>query len=370
MGHQFRDFLVLISSTARAISSPSRQGTTSPKISFSRSNTPYLPCLTPSSTRSSCKALHSPSSWAFLPAPPRGGSWRKEAPPDRSLTFPGLPTSQLLRDQHGRTGLSWCEPTTTSATHPLCFPTAPSVPNTPWVRAACFTCHTAVLGHGRYGLVSRGRAQAGRSGLAEGVAVNGFAAVAPCWGAEQDPHSSRKGPLSLVQNKGAGWHHENVPTTAEQPWLLLWLVPNPLQTAERPWLPHSPTLPRHSSLCVQVLPGRGGAEVAACPPWPRWSGLICCQGGWYHNCPSCSVGPRVTSSPEPALSVTALPPSLTATVFLELWKRKRATVVTSWDLYEWDEEEVRTFQLPTSLFRAGVSCTYRKDTSQAPPCPA
>uniref|UniRef100_A0A8B9MBE6 Anoctamin n=1 Tax=Accipiter nisus TaxID=211598 RepID=A0A8B9MBE6_9AVES len=28
-----------------------------------------------------------------------------------------------------------------------------------------------------------------------------------------------------------------------------------------------------------------------------------------------------------------------ATVFLELWKRKRANVVTDWDLYRWDEEE-------------------------------
>ncbi|KAM7109679.1 anoctamin-9 isoform 1-T1 [Ciconia maguari] len=28
-----------------------------------------------------------------------------------------------------------------------------------------------------------------------------------------------------------------------------------------------------------------------------------------------------------------------ATVFLELWKRQRATVVTNWDLYGWDEEE-------------------------------
>ncbi|KFP14865.1 Anoctamin-9, partial [Egretta garzetta] len=28
-----------------------------------------------------------------------------------------------------------------------------------------------------------------------------------------------------------------------------------------------------------------------------------------------------------------------ATVFLELWKRQRATVVTNWDLYRWDEEE-------------------------------
>ncbi|KFU92500.1 Anoctamin-9, partial [Chaetura pelagica] len=28
-----------------------------------------------------------------------------------------------------------------------------------------------------------------------------------------------------------------------------------------------------------------------------------------------------------------------ATVFLELWKRQRATVVTNWDLYRWDEDE-------------------------------
>ncbi|NXM24754.1 ANO9 protein, partial [Oxyruncus cristatus] len=31
--------------------------------------------------------------------------------------------------------------------------------------------------------------------------------------------------------------------------------------------------------------------------------------------------------------------ALWATVFLELWKRQRATVVTDWDLYGWDEEE-------------------------------
>ena len=65
-----------------------------------------------------------------------------------------------------------------------------------------------------------------------------------------------------------------------------------------------------------------------------------------------------------------LPP--TATVFLELWKRQRATVVTDWDLYRWDEEEVRmsSFLLSASLFRAVVSWPYRKDTSQGPPCPA
>lgn len=30
-----------------------------------------------------------------------------------------------------------------------------------------------------------------------------------------------------------------------------------------------------------------------------------------------------------------------ATVFLEIWKRQRARVVLHWDLYGWDEEEVR-----------------------------
>lgn len=33
--------------------------------------------------------------------------------------------------------------------------------------------------------------------------------------------------------------------------------------------------------------------------------------------------------------------STTATVFLELWKRQRAQVVLHWDLYGWDEDQVR-----------------------------
>lgn len=33
-----------------------------------------------------------------------------------------------------------------------------------------------------------------------------------------------------------------------------------------------------------------------------------------------------------------------ATVFLEIWKRQRARVVLHWDLYGWDEEEVRRGQ--------------------------
>ncbi|EDL17995.1 Trp53 inducible protein 5, isoform CRA_b, partial [Mus musculus] len=36
--------------------------------------------------------------------------------------------------------------------------------------------------------------------------------------------------------------------------------------------------------------------------------------------------------------------ALWATVFLEIWKRKRAHEVQSWKLYEWDEEEVRQGQ--------------------------
>ncbi|KFO14768.1 Anoctamin-9, partial [Balearica regulorum gibbericeps] len=37
--------------------------------------------------------------------------------------------------------------------------------------------------------------------------------------------------------------------------------------------------------------------------------------------------------------VFAMLMAIWATVFLELWKRQRATVVTDWDLYRWDEEE-------------------------------
>ncbi|KAF1409228.1 Anoctamin-9, partial [Spheniscus humboldti] len=50
-----------------------------------------------------------------------------------------------------------------------------------------------------------------------------------------------------------------------------------------------------------------------------------------------------------------------ATVFLELWKRQRATVVTNWDLYRWDEEEVRmsSFLLSASLFRAHEPRQYQ-----------
>uniref|UniRef100_A0A8D2QC54 Anoctamin n=1 Tax=Zonotrichia albicollis TaxID=44394 RepID=A0A8D2QC54_ZONAL len=40
-----------------------------------------------------------------------------------------------------------------------------------------------------------------------------------------------------------------------------------------------------------------------------------------------------------ATVVFAMFMAIWATVFLELWKRERANVVTSWDLYGWDEEE-------------------------------
>ncbi|NWW80418.1 ANO9 protein, partial [Climacteris rufus] len=40
-----------------------------------------------------------------------------------------------------------------------------------------------------------------------------------------------------------------------------------------------------------------------------------------------------------ATVVFAMLMAIWATVFLELWKRERATVVTDWDLYGWDEEE-------------------------------
>ncbi|NXA11193.1 ANO9 protein, partial [Sapayoa aenigma] len=40
-----------------------------------------------------------------------------------------------------------------------------------------------------------------------------------------------------------------------------------------------------------------------------------------------------------ATVVFAMFMAIWATVFLELWKRQRATVITNWDLYGWDEEE-------------------------------
>ncbi|NXY21990.1 ANO9 protein, partial [Atrichornis clamosus] len=46
-----------------------------------------------------------------------------------------------------------------------------------------------------------------------------------------------------------------------------------------------------------------------------------------------------------ATVVFAILMAIWATVFLELWKRERATVVTDWHLYGWDEEEVRTSAL-------------------------
>jgi len=57
-------------------------------------------------------------------------------------------------------------------------------------------------------------------------------------------------------------------------------------------------------------------------------------------------------------------------VFLELWKRQRAQVVTNWKLYGWDEDEVRmpSFLLSTFLFRAGYSWAYRNDLAEGPLC--
>lgn len=104
---------------------------------------------------------------------------------------------------------------------------------------------------------------------------------------------------------------------------------------------------------------------------PSFTGFAARLGGNATVRPALWDG-GVTSSPEPPPSVTALSLAPTATVFLELWKRQRATVVTDWDLYRWDEEEVRMspFLLSASLVGAGLSWTYRKDTSQGPPCPA
>ncbi|KFQ95867.1 Anoctamin-9, partial [Nipponia nippon] len=52
--------------------------------------------------------------------------------------------------------------------------------------------------------------------------------------------------------------------------------------------------------------------------------------------------PRGATAPAPHCPhqvLFAMFMAIWATVFLELWKRQRATVVTDWDLYRWDEEE-------------------------------
>lgn len=59
--------------------------------------------------------------------------------------------------------------------------------------------------------------------------------------------------------------------------------------------------------------------------------------------------------------MTPLPTPAAATVFLELWKRHRARVVLHWDLYGWDEDQVRGDQggelpLPSALWGPNAAC--------------
>lgn len=69
-----------------------------------------------------------------------------------------------------------------------------------------------------------------------------------------------------------------------------------------------------------------------------------------------SLSSRTTPAPStlaanPGTHVTPLPTPAAATVFLELWKRHRARVVLHWDLYGWDEDQVRGARGP----RQGLS---------------
>ncbi|NXN14544.1 ANO9 protein, partial [Indicator maculatus] len=63
------------------------------------------------------------------------------------------------------------------------------------------------------------------------------------------------------------------------------------------------------------------------------------------NCPfwylsdTCTYAKVTHMIDNEATVVFAMFMAIWATVFLELWKRNRATVVTNWDLYGWDEEE-------------------------------
>ncbi|XP_035748949.1 anoctamin-9 [Egretta garzetta] len=76
--------------------------------------------------------------------------------------------------------------------------------------------------------------------------------------------------------------------------------------------------------------------------WARWRDIFCRQpieeirevwgGSW------CRQGVTHMIDNEGTV-VFAMFMAIWATVFLELWKRQRATVVTNWDLYRWDEEE-------------------------------
>jgi len=41
----------------------------------------------------------------------------------------------------------------------------------------------------------------------------------------------------------------------------------------------------------------------------------------------------------------SFPSCVSATVFLEFWKRRRAVLAYDWDLIDWEEEEVKSFLL-------------------------
>lgn len=62
---------------------------------------------------------------------------------------------------------------------------------------------------------------------------------------------------------------------------------------------------------------------------------------WAFGEASLSPTPRGTHH---EASASPPPAPATATVFLEIWKRQRARVVLHWDLYGWDEDQVRLSQ--------------------------
>ena len=79
-------------------------------------------------------------------------------------------------------------------------------------------------------------------------------------------------------------------------------------------------------LCVTPLCLRWSGPLPVCPP-------VVTEMVWSTSCVSTSC------VSEMAWSTSCVSP---ATVFLEFWKRRRATLAYDWDLIDWEEEEVRT----------------------------
>lgn len=84
------------------------------------------------------------------------------------------------------------------------------------------------------------------------------------------------------------------------------------------------------ALWGESLQAPGGASLSSRAS-PAPSALCCCP------------------QPTQGRTITCLFLSAAATVFLEIWKRQRACVVLHWDLYGWDEDQVRWVVIQAGL---------------------